>query len=146
MAAAGLVLTSCGKDSPPPHPQPWEQYETAIKHLSTAPYFVLVTIVDGRSGVARTDCIPANLLLGAIHREHRLPKELSSIPRAEKIALSQKDRRFVFNNPEALANVTANGAEARAMSRRACEIIRSGQPAYMADISGEVVAGSHDDE
>ena len=44
-------------------------FEDAIRNESLEPFFVLVTIVDDRSGQSRTGCVEGSFLKGAIHRD-----------------------------------------------------------------------------
>jgi hypothetical protein len=98
---------------------------------------VLITVVDGNTGQASTGCTLAPFLLGAIHREYGFAYDMDSIAKAVDIALHSPDHRYVFKKPEALANVRFNEWE----SSQACKIIRSGSPAFMADITGIIQAG-----
>jgi hypothetical protein len=80
-------------------------FESAIRNASTAPSFVLVTIVDDRTGEPRTGCVQAPFLLGAIHMEQDLPYDLPSIDRGLSIALSNPNHVFHFSKEKALDNV-----------------------------------------
>ena len=117
--------------------QPQQQFETAVDNDSTNDSFVLVTIVDGTSGVAKTGCIEANLLLGAIHSENGLDYDIRGMERVRKLALSAEDHRFTFKNPAALSNVSY--ATLDSANSEACEIIRSGRGAWRGDISGQIL-------
>ncbi|HXG99250.1 MAG TPA: hypothetical protein VNI79_02410 [Sphingomicrobium sp.] len=104
----------------------------------------MITVVDGRSEAAKSNCVPATFLLGAIHRELGLDYDDNGIRKGEEFALSAKDRRFVFTKPEALSNVRFAKLDGDEQSREACKIIRNGEPAFLADRSGRVVAGRHE--
>lgn len=108
------------------------QFRAALENQSTSPSFVLVTVVDGRSRAETTGCVFAPFLLGAIAKE-------KGITRTEALAeaLARKDHIFTFSSPEALANLSLN--ESRYSP--ACAIIRSGEPAYMQDRTGQIRAG-----
>jgi hypothetical protein len=76
-----------------------------LANQSSAPLFVLVTLVDTKSGSERTACVDAPFLLGSIHIEHQLPYDDAGISKAVTIALNQPSRRFTFKHPKARANV-----------------------------------------
>jgi hypothetical protein len=82
-----------------------DMYRRGLANQSTAPLFVLVTLVDTKSGSERAACVDAPFLLGAIHIEHRLSYDDAGTSKAMAIALNQPDRRFSFKSAEALANV-----------------------------------------
>ncbi len=120
------------------------QFRAAVENGSTSPSFVLVTILDGRSGKQRTGCTMAGFLLHAIAMEERLdrrdyhgrmPPGVSARVMAK--ALASKDHVYTFQKAEALA---AMPTDVRG-SDRTCEIIRSGTPAYIQDRTGQVMPG-----
>ena len=80
-------------------------FDMAIKDQSTAPYFVVITVVDDSAKTSRAICTTANLLLGAIHIEQGLDYDDASEKKALKIALSNKTRTFHFLKREALNNI-----------------------------------------
>jgi hypothetical protein len=82
-----------------------KHFKTAVLDHSTSPYFVLVTIVDDRTGQSRTGCTEANFVLGAIHLELNLAHDSASIERADQIALQNADHVFHFSKQKALDNV-----------------------------------------
>jgi hypothetical protein len=77
----------------------------AIRNESTAPNYVLITVVDDKIKKHRVACIEAPFLLGAIHTERNLSYDKENIKRAIDIALNQKDLTFHFSNPKALKNI-----------------------------------------
>jgi hypothetical protein len=80
-------------------------FEAAIHNHSTAPSYVLITVVDSRSKSVRTTCTTANLLMGAIHREFGLEYDKASQAKAEEIALANKTHVFHLAKREALKNI-----------------------------------------
>ena len=95
-----LTLTQLGLQG-----QSDRAFRTAIGDESTAPYFVLITVVDDSTGVSRAVCTEAPFLLGAIHIERRIPYNDRGSRRVQKIALSTRGHIFHFSNPNALANI-----------------------------------------
>jgi hypothetical protein len=75
-------------------------FEAAFANTSTAPSFVLVTIIDDRTGQSRTGCVEANFVVGAIEREADLPYDS-----ARRMASSNSTHVFHFSKQKALDNV-----------------------------------------
>jgi hypothetical protein len=90
-------------------------FARALANGSTAPDYVLITVVDPKTHAERTVCTTANLFLGALHREHGLGYTEADIRRAKAIALKQRDRRFQFTRKAALENL-ADYATPQALS------------------------------
>jgi hypothetical protein len=82
-----------------------DMFRTGLEERSTSPLFVLITLRNARTGEDREACIPGPFLLGAIHRERRLPYDARGSAEALSIALSQHDRVFTFKRLDALRNV-----------------------------------------
>jgi hypothetical protein len=82
------------------------QYKAAVRNTSTAPSYVLVTIVDDRTGQARTGCVEANAVEGALHRELHLTHDDISVRAVQQRMLKNRDRVFHFSDPSALATVS----------------------------------------
>jgi hypothetical protein len=82
------------------------QFQDAVRNTSTSPSYVLVTIVDDRSGQARTGCTEANLVEGALHRDLHLPHDDNSVWAVQQRMLKSRDHVFHFSDPGALANVS----------------------------------------
>jgi hypothetical protein len=80
-------------------------FTSAIQNHSTAPNYVLITVIDGSSRSNRVVCTEAPFLLGAIHREHNLGYDKTSLQKVDSLALAQRSRTFKFSNPEAIKNV-----------------------------------------
>jgi hypothetical protein len=120
---AGLCyLASIAKSAEPPDAtrplQSQQRFEQAIRYTSTAPFFVLITVVDDRTGVARAVCTTANLFLGAIHREYGLSFDTASITKAIEIALASPDHVFHFSKREVLDHIASYSEEAIASARK----------------------------
>jgi hypothetical protein len=85
--------------------QSQRSFEAAIRNHSTAPSYVMITVVDDATGEARTACTTANFLLGAIHREHDLGYDGDSLAMAERLALENTAHVFHFSKRSALENI-----------------------------------------
>jgi len=80
-------------------------FEAAVGNTSTAPSYVLITVVDDGSKTQRSTCTTANLLLGAIHREYGLEFDANGVASAKRIALANQSHVFHFSKAEALNNI-----------------------------------------
>jgi len=103
------------------------RFEQAIRDRSTSPFFILFTIVDDRTGMARESCATANLFLGAIHREYGLAYDKDSLSKATEIALSKPDHVFHFSKQEALDNLSGYSEEALASARKTLDGLNENQ-------------------
>jgi hypothetical protein len=108
------------------------QFEFALRNISTAPNYILVTVVDGNNGKRQSVCMEAEALLTALHLERQLKWEDAVV-----FAARQRDRTFTFSNTNALKSVT------RAYSEQILQEAR----AFLAKITeGEIEAGTGDQE
>lgn len=80
-------------------------YEAAIHNRTTAPSYVMITIVDANTKVERTTCTTANLLAGALHLETGLAYNAEGQRQATELAISNAGHRFVFSSEAALRNL-----------------------------------------
>lgn len=80
-------------------------FEAAVANASTAPSYVLITVVDDGLKTQRSTCTTVNLLLGAIHREYGLEYDAKGVAAAKRIALANQSHVFHFSKAEALKNV-----------------------------------------
>lgn len=91
------------------HPQSARSFATAIHTsfttVTTAPRYVLITVVDANTGAERTGCITANFLAGAMSFESGKQDLFIETQGAEKAAMANTAHRFVFSNARALANL-----------------------------------------
>ena len=136
VAAAAIGGLGC-KSQPTDYIQPQKQFEAAVDDDSTNDSFVLVTIVNGTSGVAKSGCIEASFLLGAIHAENGLDFDAHGMEQARQTALESQSHRFTFKKAAALSNV--NYATLDTANREACKIIRGGRGAWRGDVGGQVL-------
>ena len=122
--------------------QPHRQLIAAIDNETTSPSYVLITVVDGRNGTAKTGCTLAVFLLGAMHLERNLDYSQPSRRAVRESVVAQADHRFVFRNPSALQNVGFERFESRNLE--ACRIIRNGNPAYQQHHTLRTIEGQPD--
>jgi hypothetical protein len=114
----------------------YELFVRAIENNSTAPNYVLITVVNDKTKEARLICTEAPFLLGAIHRELQISYEAAGVCKVITLALSQKDRVFHFSRKDALKNIQPpynekNLAEMRvALKHLSDEEIRKGFTGY----------------
>jgi len=80
-------------------------FARALSNYSTAPNFVLITVVDDNTQKSSQVCTVGNFLLGAIHRERGLPYDNAGVKKARDIALSTTERVFHFSKADALKNI-----------------------------------------
>ena len=76
------------------------QFESALQNISTAPNYILITVVNGNTGYQATACMEAEFLLTALNIEHNL-----KWAEAVAFALAQPDRTFKFSDTNALKRV-----------------------------------------
>ena len=92
------------------------QFEHALRNISTAPNYVVITLIDSNTDRQETVCIEAEALLSAVRIEQELKwKE------AVEFVLKQKDRVFRFSNARALKWVSR--AYTEAILAEACEFL-----------------------
>lgn len=124
-----------------------ETFEKAIRNMSTHAYVVFATIVNDVTGESHTQCVPAPLLLGAIHREYDLSYDAASIETAIKIALENPTREFHFSKQAAIDNVPLSGKETepylknqllrQLRLKQACDLVKGGNSVFLADLTGQ---------
>jgi hypothetical protein len=109
--------------------QPQDKFEAAIRNESSSPSVILLTVVDDRTGQARTGCAMAPFLLGALQRETgaTTQKEL------EGIALANHAHLFHFKKQAALDNIPF------VEFSRVCAAVRQGHSVLMRDRGGDFV-------
>jgi hypothetical protein len=84
--------------------QQQDAFAAAVRNQSTSPSYVKIQ-VGQLTGSLSTNCVTANLFLGAIHIEHGLPYTEKGLASAEQIANSSPSHAFRFAKPAALANL-----------------------------------------
>jgi hypothetical protein len=81
-------------------------YRQAILHQGTNKEYVLITVVDKKTGSAHLVAVLAASLLWAIEREQTYFPTADSPKAAAQVALSRSDRRFSFSDAGAGRNVS----------------------------------------
>lgn len=140
VALTGGLSVSLAAAEPPARleHQSQRQFEAALEIDSSSPFFILITVVDGRTGATRTGCTLAPFLVEAIIRERGLGHSPESRARAKAIARQNTEHRFTFSTPEALRNIPFGPDQ---KSEEACRVLRQGYSARLADRTGRVIAG-----
>ena len=77
-----------------------DQFESALRNISTAPNYILITVVNGNTGYHSAVCMEAEFLLAALNIEHNL-----KWAEAVAFALAQPERTFKFFDANALSRV-----------------------------------------
>jgi hypothetical protein len=80
-------------------------YEQAIREKTSAPYFILVTVVDDTTKTSWTGCTLPEFLAGALDAERGQPNDDADMARDDQAMLDAKDHAFHFSNPKALAEI-----------------------------------------
>jgi hypothetical protein len=99
--------------------QSQESYAAAVMNTSTAPSYVLITVINDNTGKSRTGCTTANFLSGAIHIEYNLPYSDAGQEKAQAMLLANKRHVFHFSKRKALDNVGFNHTDADVAEVRA---------------------------
>jgi hypothetical protein len=98
-----LLLVASGRAADAPvH----DLFTRAIQNDSTAPNYVLITVVNDKTKEARSVCTEAPFLLGAIHRERQISYDNAGVRKVKDLALAQTNRTFHFSREDALKNIT----------------------------------------
>jgi hypothetical protein len=143
IAAAALVAPAGDGHAEPEFVQPRAIFEKAVRNTSTQTYVAFATVVNDRTGESRTECMAANLLMGAIHREYDLDYSVSSQEKAIQIALQTSPRVFHFAKQAAIDNLPSLGDGPSAKRwrdkyQKTCPLVREGRSVFLADLTGQV--------
>lgn len=85
--------------------------------IETGLNFVLLTVIDDRTGNSWTGCTPAQFLEGAVHIENRLGYDTASAARGQQIILDNKKHIFHFSKSKALENIPMDAYDASDLKR-----------------------------
>ena len=98
-----LSAQAADRPAPPKFIMPDDQFRQAIEteFKTTAPYYVLVHIVNDKTKETWAACVEPSQLLRAIQMEHNFPQENAGIAKAKELSLNQADRTFHFSSQEA---------------------------------------------
>lgn len=105
MKRADSVNGKPTKTQPSFHAPSYDLFRRAIMNESTAPNYVLITVVNGTTNETQLVCTVAPFLLGAIHEEYKIPYDDTGCRNAMRRALAQRDRMFRFSQELALKNI-----------------------------------------
>jgi hypothetical protein len=83
-----------------------DQFDDALRNMTTAPNYVLIIVADGNSGKQEAVCIDATMLVRAIGIERAL-----DLNEAEEFALKQEDRIYQFSNARAIKSLSRTYTE-----------------------------------
>ncbi|MGR6330653.1 hypothetical protein ACU5AX_16445 [Sphingomonas sp. XXL09] len=122
-----------------PYVQEDKQFRAAFENNSTSPSFIMITVVEGQSGITKTGCITPATLTHAIEIERELQPDYSLRGLSAEVALAAPDHRFYFQKPETLRAIGFGELEIN--DAAACDIIRRGKPAFRADRTGQIMVG-----
>ena len=95
-----MLIPLVARATEPPKGLSDGQFESALRNISTAPNYILITVANGNTGYQTTSCMEAEFLLAALNIEHNLKWD-----EAVAFALAQPDRTFMFSDTNALARV-----------------------------------------
>ncbi|HEX5323677.1 MAG TPA: hypothetical protein VFW40_07820 [Capsulimonadaceae bacterium] len=120
-------------------------FTRAIKNSSTAPNYVLITVVNDNTGKQRDICTLATFLLGAIWKQYNIRpsktadkhNQAADVERQlQSIALSHKDHVFHFSNPAALRNLGPGYTDEQL--HRAQQMLKKVPSRYILDHEGSI--------
>ena len=83
-----------------------DQFDDALRNLTTAPNYVLISVTDSNSELPEVVCVTALDLLGAICNEREL-----GLKEAQEYALKKEDRTYQFSNPKVIKRLSRNYSE-----------------------------------
>ena len=83
-------------------------FAKAIANSSTSPSYVLITVINDKTGSRQTLCTVAPFLLGAIGDQYHIPFTDGGMRKIKAIALASKDRTYHFSQERALNNLRPN--------------------------------------
>ena len=100
-----VALLACIMACPALAQQSRASFAKAIANYSTAPLYVLITVVNDNTGSRRTLCTVAPFLLGAIQHQYHFPISQAGFQKCRQIALANPDHIYHFSQPSALKNL-----------------------------------------
>src|SRR5580658_8126764 len=124
LIASALTVSAGAVETEPLQSQ--AQFEAAIRNTSTSPNFILLTVVDDRTGESTTGCTLAPFLLEALGFEH----PTASSDEIVRMALSNESHVFRLSNEKALNNLSFKKDP---RFQGACLSVKSGRCVRMGD-------------
>jgi hypothetical protein len=120
MLAAGR--TWCAQPTPDARPvirQSEQSFAQALGEVSSAPHYVQIWLAENASDPGQLTCVFGWDLNLAIRREMHIAASSDGIVQAKEIALKNRERRFRFTQPDALAAIKPAFSEADLDAARA---------------------------
>jgi hypothetical protein len=112
----------CAEPAPVARPvirQSAQSFARALGEASTAPHYVQIWIAENENEPGQLTCVFGEDLNLAIRREMRIAANSDGIAQAKEIALKNRERRFHFTQPDALAAIKPTFSEADLDAARA---------------------------
>ena len=137
-----VVLTSAVLQQLPNGSYSDQMFREAVDNRqNTAQPFVLVTIIDASTGQEKEGCTGIGGLAAAIALQKGWTTEnpKPSDDELDQLLLKATDRRFTFYDQRWLVG---SGYYSIESNQRVCLLLRRGIPAFRADITGKVYAGT----
>ena len=106
-------------DARPAIRQSEQSFARALSEASTAPHYVQIWIAENESEPGQLTCVLGEDLNLAIRREMHITANREGIAQAKEIALKNRERRFHFTQPDALAVIKPLFSEADLDAARA---------------------------
>lgn len=109
-----MVRAWCVEPMPNARPvirQSEQSFARALGEVSTAPHYVQIWIAESESEPGRLICVFGQDLNLAIRREKHIAANRDGIAQAKEIALKNRERRFHFTQPSAIAAIKPTFSE-----------------------------------
>lgn len=113
----------------------------AVKHWGDSTTDVaIVTVISGKHQSEKAVCVEVSSLAFAVAKERGLKVDRDTYQEITTIMSANKDRRFTFTNPEALAFLDG-GAGNPDFDPEVCSYVRAGVYAFRGDRPGTLYVG-----
>jgi hypothetical protein len=119
LAAARTWCAESAPDARPVIRQSEQSFAHALGEVSSAPHYVQIWLAENPSEPGQLTCVFGGALNLAIRREMHIEASWDGIVQAKEIALKNRERRFHFTQPDALAAVKPTFSEADLDAARA---------------------------
>ena len=100
-----LLLALSVSSINPAQAQANDAFAKALANDSTSPRYVLITIINDKTGTQQTIYTLATFFDGAIHSQYHLPYTTERERKSREIALASRDRTYHCSQPNALQNL-----------------------------------------
>jgi len=119
LAAARAWCAESAPDARPVKRQSEQSFAHALGEVSSAPHYVQIWLAENASDPGQLTCVFGADLNLAIRREMHIAASSDGIVQAKEIALKNRERRFRFTQPDALAAIQPTFSEADLDAARA---------------------------